>query len=73
MLSGQAFLQFPVFLETVEKCDNILKLHGMHVIDMLTNKQESTFNNILNTLVGITVMQVLNYTLQNKTALISIL
>jgi len=60
VLVGQALLRFPVFSETVEKCDKILQTHGMHVIDILTGKHGATFNNILNSFIGITVMQVIN-------------
>lgn len=57
---GQALLEFPVFCKTVEKCDTILRTHGINVIDILINKtNEAVFDNILNSLVGITVMQVM--------------
>ncbi|EZA53779.1 Fatty acid synthase [Ooceraea biroi] len=55
---GQALLQFPVFSQTVERCNKILSPHGVHVNDILTNEQETNCNNILNSLVGITVMQI---------------
>lgn len=55
---GQALLRFPAFYKTIEKCDIILKTCGMHIMDILTNKHETVFNNILNSLVGITVMQI---------------
>ncbi|XP_067208438.1 fatty acid synthase-like [Linepithema humile] len=55
---GQALLRFPVFSKTIEKCDTILKMLGMYIIDILTSKHKDTFNDILNSLVGITVMQV---------------
>lgn len=63
-MTGQALLRFPAFYETVEKCDMILRTRGMRVIDVLTSKHEAIFNNILNSLVGITVMQVMNYPFQ---------
>ncbi|XP_067206014.1 fatty acid synthase-like [Linepithema humile] len=55
---GQALLRLPVFSKTIEKCDTILKTHGMNIIDILTSKHKDIFNDILNSLVGITVMQV---------------
>jgi len=61
MLIGQALLQFPVFSKTIEKCDTILKRHGMHIIHILTNERKDIFDDILNSLVGITVMQVINF------------
>ncbi|XP_067204077.1 fatty acid synthase-like [Linepithema humile] len=56
--SGQALLRFPVFSKTIKKCDTILKKHGMYIIDILTSKHKDIFDDILNSLVGITVMQV---------------
>ncbi|XP_029670079.1 fatty acid synthase-like [Formica exsecta] len=55
---GQALLRFPTFYKTVKKCDTILRTHGMRIIDVLTSKHEAIFNSILNSLVGITVMQI---------------
>lgn len=61
MLTGESLLHFPTFYKTVKKCDTILRTCGMHIIDVLTSTHEAIFNNILNSLVGITVMQVMNY------------
>ncbi|EFN62855.1 Fatty acid synthase, partial [Camponotus floridanus] len=55
---GEALLQFPAFYKTIEKCDIILRTRGMCIMNILTNKHEIIFNNILNSLVGITVMQI---------------
>ncbi|XP_070161148.1 fatty acid synthase-like [Polyergus mexicanus] len=55
---GQALLRFPTFYKTVKKCDTILRTRGMCIIDVLTSKHEAIFNSILNSLVGITVMQI---------------
>ncbi|XP_025268427.1 fatty acid synthase-like [Camponotus floridanus] len=54
---GQALLQFPAFYKTIEKCDIILRTRGMRIMNILTNKHEAIFNNILNSLVGVTVIQ----------------
>ncbi|XP_032678573.1 fatty acid synthase-like isoform X2 [Odontomachus brunneus] len=54
---GEALLRFPAFSKTVEKCDEILKARGIHIIEILTSKQKTTFDDILNSIVGITVMQ----------------
>ena len=62
-VTGQALLQFPVFSKTVEKCNTILKTHEMYIIEMLTSKRKNIFNDILNSLVCITVMQVINCSL----------
>ncbi|XP_072750344.1 fatty acid synthase-like [Anoplolepis gracilipes] len=55
---GQSLLRFPAFYKTIEKCDTILKTRGMRIINVLTSKHEAIFNNILNSLVGTTVMQI---------------
>ncbi|XP_050457757.1 fatty acid synthase-like isoform X2 [Cataglyphis hispanica] len=55
---GESLLQFPTFYKSVKKCDTILRTHGMNIIDIITSKHEAIFNSILNSLVGITVMQI---------------
>ncbi|XP_025162220.1 fatty acid synthase-like isoform X2 [Harpegnathos saltator] len=54
---GKALLRFPAFCETIEKCDTLLKIHGVHIIDILTSKQKVTLDCISNTVVSITAMQ----------------
>lgn len=51
-------LRLPVFYKAIEKCDNVLKPRGINIFDVITNKCESTFDNILNSFVGITAVQV---------------
>lgn len=60
MLTGQALLRFPVFSKTIEQCDAILKKHGLYIINILTSEHKDIFNDILNSLVGITVMQAIS-------------
>lgn len=60
MLIGKALLRFPVFLKTVEKCDTVLRSRGVHIINILTSNQETTLDSILNSVLGINVMQVIN-------------
>ena len=59
-VTGQALLRFPVFSKIVKKCDTILRTHGMYITEMLTSTRKNIFNDILNSLVGITVIQVTN-------------
>ncbi|XP_014487930.1 PREDICTED: fatty acid synthase-like, partial [Dinoponera quadriceps] len=54
---GKSLMQFPIFLKTIEKCDTILKSYGIHINNILTSKQETTFDSILNSVVGISVIQ----------------
>lgn len=60
MLVGKALLQFPTFLKTIEKCDAILKSRGVHIMDILRSEQENIVDTILNSVVGINVIQVIN-------------
>ncbi|XP_032678594.1 fatty acid synthase-like [Odontomachus brunneus] len=54
---GEALLRFPVFLKTVQKCDTVLRSYGVHIINILTSKQKTTFDSILNSVLGINMMQ----------------
>lgn len=60
MLVGKALLRFPVFLETVKKCDTILRDFDVHIIDIIIGKEKATFDSILNSVVAINVIQVIN-------------
>ncbi|XP_024885303.1 fatty acid synthase [Temnothorax curvispinosus] len=55
---GIDLLRFPVFAEAVRKCDAVLRPRGVDIIDILTNKDKSTFDNILNSFVGIAAVQI---------------
>lgn len=58
---GSALLRFPVFAAAIQKCDAVLKPRGVDIYDILTNTDKSTFDNILNSFVGIAAVQVLFY------------
>ena len=51
-------MKFPIFAKAIQKCDAILKPHGVDIVDIITNKDEKTFDNILNSFVGIAAIQV---------------
>ncbi|XP_046603296.1 fatty acid synthase-like [Neodiprion virginianus] len=55
---GEALLKIPVFTKAIQKCDAVLKIHGVDIIDILTNKNPKTFDNILNCFVGIAAVQI---------------
>ncbi|XP_014477063.1 PREDICTED: fatty acid synthase [Dinoponera quadriceps] len=55
---GTDLLKFPVFAKAVEKCDAVLRPRGLDIYDILTNKDQSTFDNILNSFVGIAAVQI---------------
>lgn len=56
--SGEALMRLPVFAESIKKCDVILKQRGVDLIKILTSKDSKTFDNILNSFVGIAAVQV---------------
>lgn len=51
-------MKFPVFVEAIKKCDAVLRPRGVDIIDILTNKDKATFDNILHSFVGIAAVQV---------------
>ena len=51
-------MQLPVFSEAIRKCDAVLKPRGVNIIDVITSKDKKTFDNILNSFVGIAAIQV---------------
>ncbi|XP_074097576.1 fatty acid synthase [Cotesia typhae] len=55
---GTALLRFPVFAQAIRKCDTVLKPRGVDIYDILTNPNKSTFDNILNSFVGIAAVQI---------------
>ncbi|CAD6237323.1 GSCOCG00002250001-RA-CDS, partial [Cotesia congregata] len=55
---GTALLRFPVFAQAIKKCDAVLKPRGVDIYDILTNPNKSTFDNILNSFVGIAAVQI---------------
>ena len=59
---GEDFLKIPTFARAVAKCDKVLKPRGVDIYKALTNKDPKTFDDILNSFVGIAAAQV-RYTL----------
>ncbi|XP_066908829.1 fatty acid synthase [Halyomorpha halys] len=51
-------MTLPSFAKCVQFCHNELKHLGVDVIDIVTNTDQSIFNNVLNAFVGITTIQV---------------
>lgn len=51
-------MRFPVFAEAIKKCDAVLRPRGVDIINILTNKDKATFDNILHSFVGIAAVQV---------------
>lgn len=51
-------MRFPIFAKAIEKCDAVLRPHGVDIINILTNKDKTIFDNILHSFVGIAAVQV---------------
>ncbi|KAL0105760.1 hypothetical protein PUN28_015883 [Cardiocondyla obscurior] len=55
---GADLMKFPVFAEAIKKCDAILRPRGVDIINILTNKDKTIFDNILHSFVGIAAVQI---------------
>ncbi|KOC65238.1 Fatty acid synthase [Habropoda laboriosa] len=55
---GEALMMFPIFVKAIQKCDAVLKPHGLNIVDIITNKDKKTFDNIVNSFVGIAAIQI---------------
>ncbi|XP_015113130.1 fatty acid synthase [Diachasma alloeum] len=55
---GTSLLRFPVFANSIKKCDAVLKLRGINIYDILTNPVEAIFKKLSNCLVGIVAVQI---------------
>jgi len=51
-------MRFPVFEKAIKKCDTVLRPRGIDIINVLTNKDETIFDNVLHSFVGIAAVQV---------------
>ncbi|XP_034192524.2 fatty acid synthase [Osmia lignaria lignaria] len=55
---GEALMRFPIFAQAIKKCDAALRPHGVDIVDIITNKDRKTFDNILNSFIGIAAIQI---------------
>ncbi|KAK0083564.1 hypothetical protein PV325_008602 [Microctonus aethiopoides] len=55
---SSALLRFPVFAKAIEKCNNVLKPHGIDIYDILTKTNKSKFENIMYSSVGTAAIQI---------------
>lgn len=51
-------LKFPIFYQAIQRCDAVLRPRGVDIMNILTNKDKTMFDNILNSFVGIAAVQV---------------
>lgn len=55
---GADLMEFPIFAESIERCHEILLLKGLNLKEIITSSDETTFNNVLNSYVGITAISI---------------
>lgn len=55
---GKGLLDLPIFAETVERCDKVLRPKGLDIYDILTSDDATLFDDIVNAFVGIITIQV---------------
>lgn len=55
---GLTLMKIPVFAAAVHKCHQLLKPKGVDLIRIITDTDPTTFDNILNSFVGIAAIQV---------------
>ncbi|XP_072758742.1 fatty acid synthase-like [Anoplolepis gracilipes] len=55
---GRDLLKFHVFANAIEKCDNILKLYDINIMDILTKQDEEGCKNALHAFVSIVAIQI---------------
>lgn len=55
---GTSLMQIDVFRETIYKCHEILEPYGLDLISIVTSSDETTFDNIIHSFVGIAAIQI---------------
>jgi fatty acid synthase len=55
---GKDLLNIPLFRQSVEKCHELMKSKNMNLMEILTSDDPKTFDNILNSFVGIAAIQI---------------
>jgi len=55
---GAQLLRIPIFAKAIEKCDTVLRPFGIDIVNIITSLDPTLFDNILNSFVGISAIQV---------------
>lgn len=55
---GSQLMHIPLFRDVIDKCDEILRPRGVDIKHILTTDDETIFDNILHSFVGIAAIQV---------------
>jgi fatty acid synthase, animal type len=55
---GTDLLTIPLFRKTIQKCHDILASKGLNLIEIITSQDKSTFDQVLNSYVGIVAIEI---------------
>lgn len=55
---GAQLLRIPIFAKAIEKCDRVLRPLGVDIMNVMTSLDPTVFDNIINSFVGISAIQV---------------
>ncbi|CAH2051824.1 unnamed protein product, partial [Iphiclides podalirius] len=55
---GTHLMRIPIFAAAIERCHRVLEPKGVDIVDIITSTDKSTFDNILNSFVGIAAIQI---------------
>uniref|UniRef100_H2Z2A8 Fatty acid synthase n=1 Tax=Ciona savignyi TaxID=51511 RepID=H2Z2A8_CIOSA len=55
---GKSLLGIPIFLQAIDKCTAALNKYNFNVKDMIENSDSTTFGGVINSIVGITAIQI---------------
>jgi fatty acid synthase len=55
---GKDLLSIPIFKNSVQNCHDVLATQGLNLMEIITSSDPTTFDNILNSFVGIAAIQI---------------
>ncbi|CAB3220026.1 unnamed protein product [Arctia plantaginis] len=55
---GTQLMRIPIFVAAIERCRQALKPTGLDIVEIITSPDETIFNNILHSFVGIAAVQI---------------
>ncbi|XP_075990948.1 fatty acid synthase-like [Anticarsia gemmatalis] len=55
---GTQLMAIPTFAAAIQKCNEVLSPLGIDIVDVITNPDKKTFDNILNSFMGIAAVQI---------------
>ncbi|CAG5024484.1 unnamed protein product [Parnassius apollo] len=55
---GAQLMRIPIFAAAIERCRRVLEPKGVDIVHIITSPDKSTFDNILNSFVGIAAIQI---------------